>query len=347
MKQKVTRMLRDGGPSALKQKSLVALRLSLPAMMAQLTAIIMQYIDSAMVGALGAEASAAIGLVSPVIWLIDGLTFAAVYGFTVQIAHQIGAKHFNQSRSIFRLGAAADLIFSAGLMLIGLAISVKLPFWLGASGAVAPGASQYFIVYALFLPFIQLERLAGTALQASGNMKVPAIFEGSMCVLDVLFNALLIFPGGVRHIGALAFYLPGAGLGVLGAALGTAFSRVVIMGILLYYGGFKTESLRFKRGEQSFSKSEGLRRAGRIFWPACLERIFINGAMILTTWIIAPLGTIAIAANAFATTAESVCYMPGFGVASAASTLVGQRAPETKNLPDTLPGSPWPLARYS
>jgi Na+-driven multidrug efflux pump len=54
------------------------------------------------------------------------------------------------------------------------------------------------------------------------------------------------------------------------------------------------------------------------------EHVAVCGAMIASTKIIAPLGTISIAANSIAVTAESICYMPGYGIASAATTLVGQ-----------------------
>ena len=50
----------------------------------------------------------------------------------------------------------------------------------------------------------------------------------------------------------------------------------------------------------------------------------MNGAMVASTMILAPLGAAAIAANSFAVTAESLCYMPGYGVGSAATTLVGR-----------------------
>ena len=50
----------------------------------------------------------------------------------------------------------------------------------------------------------------------------------------------------------------------------------------------------------------------------------MNSAMVMATRIIAPLGATAIAANSFAVTAESFCYMPGYGIGSAATTLVGK-----------------------
>ena len=54
------------------------------------------------------------------------------------------------------------------------------------------------------------------------------------------------------------------------------------------------------------------------------HRHVICGAQIAVTMIVAPLGVFSIAANAFAVTAESLCYMPGYGIGDAATTLVGQ-----------------------
>ncbi|MDE6331617.1 MAG: MATE family efflux transporter, partial [Muribaculaceae bacterium] len=67
-----------------------------------------------------------------------------------------------------------------------------------------------------------------------------------------------------------------------------------------------------------------LTKALRIALPMTLEHAIFCGAQIMITIIVAPLGAVAIAANAFAVTAESLCYMPGFGIGDAATTLTGQ-----------------------
>ena len=69
---------------------------------------------------------------------------------------------------------------------------------------------------------------------------------------------------------------------------------------------------------------ETLKRAVTIGLPMGIEHVVMCGAQIMTTIIVAPLGTFAIAANSFAITAESLCYMPGYGIGDAATTLVGQ-----------------------
>lgn len=146
-----------------------------------------------------------------------------------------------------------------------------------------------------------------------------------MCILDVVFNFFLIFPSREWHVVSLSFTIPGAGLGVEGAALGTAAAEAVVAGILLWYLWTRSDELRLAREQGSFRPmTTTLKKALHIGLPMGIEHIVICGAQIMTTVIVAPLGVFAIAANSFAITAESLCYMPGYGIADAATTLVGQ-----------------------
>ena len=106
-------------------------RLSLPAILTQITTIAMQYIDSAMVGALGADASASIGLVTTTTWLLGGITSAVAAGFSVQAAHRLGAADERGARDVLRHGIIAALIISGLLCACGAAVSRSLPVWLG------------------------------------------------------------------------------------------------------------------------------------------------------------------------------------------------------------------------
>lgn len=157
-------------------------------------------------------------------------------------------------------------------------------------------------------------------------MKVPSLLNVGMCVLDIIFNWFLIFPTRSISIGDFDFMMPGAGLGVLGAALGTVMAEVIISIIMMWYMITRQRETRLKGNERgSFVPSKTvLRRAFKISVPMTLEHAIFCGAQIMITVIVAPLGVVAIAANAFAVTAESLCYMPGFGIGDAATTLVGQ-----------------------
>lgn len=318
-------LIRDGKPMTLGQQLRLTVQLSIPAVIAQLSSIIMQYIDAAMVGSLGAEASASIGLVSTTTWLFWGLCVAAATGFSVQVAHKIGAGDMQGARAVLRQSLIATLGFSLLLAMLGVAISDALPGWLGGDVSIRQNASLYFLIFSLFLPALQMNFLAGGMLRCSGNMHVPSMLGVTMCILDVVFNFFLIFPSREWSLASYSFTLPGAGLGVVGAALGTVAAETVVAGILLWYLCNRSDELKLGGERGGFQpKTKTLKRALRISLPMGLEHFVICGAQIMTTVIVAPLGVFAIAANSFAITAESLCYMPGYGIADAATTLVGQ-----------------------
>lgn len=282
-------------------------KLSLPAILTQITTIVMQYIDSAMVGALGANASAAIGLVASSTWLLGGVVSAISAGFSVQVAHHIGGRQEETARNVVRHGLISGMVLSGVLCLVSALISHALPVWLGGETAIQGDAAAYFLTFSLMLPFSQLNSLTSGFLQSSGDMVTPSILNSVMCVLDVIFNAIFI-----------PVY------GVLGAGIGTALACVVVSLIMLYRCCVSNPRLRLRQEESRHFQGEILRKAFRIGMPVAVQEIAMCGAMVVSTRIIAPLGSVAIAANSFAITAESLCYMPGYGVGSAAATVVGR-----------------------
>ena len=156
-------------------------------------------------------------------------------------------------------------------------------------------------------------------------MFTPSFMGVLMCVLDVVFNFFLIFPSREIELFGTSVFIPGAGLEVVGAALGTLAAELVTAVILFWYLWNRSPELK-QRGEggRFIPTLSTLKKAFKISFPMSLEHIVICGAQIMTTVIVAPLGVFAIAANSLAVIAESICYMPGYGIAEAATTLVGQ-----------------------
>lgn len=324
MKRDLLEELRAGAQLNTREQLKMTVQLSVPAILAQLSTVIMEYIDASMVGRLGAEASAAIGLVSSSTWLLGGLCSAAGVGFSVQVAHRIGANKLKEARNIVRQGLASVLLFSCLLLGIGAGISSFLPIWMGGGESIRADASRYFLIYCLGLWAVELRFTAGGMLQASGNMRVPGILNIISCILNVVFNSLLIFPAREAEIFGNRILLPGAGLGVAGAALGTALSEVVCAGMLLYFLLIRSSMLRIRKGEKTIFHKEDLITAAKISIPVGAESVAMGSAYVMGTRIVSPLGNISLAANSFAVTAEGLCYMPGYGIAAAATTLVGQ-----------------------
>lgn len=141
-------------------------------------------------------------------------------------------------------------------------------------------------------------------------MRIPSILSVLMCILDVVFNYICIF---VFH------------LGVVGAALGTALSFIIIGVWMMWFSVFRSSELSLNQepGVWRF-QWEYIRNAIKIGSPMAAQNMLMSGAQIVSTMIVAPLGVMSIAANSFAVTAESLCYMPGYGIGEAATTLVGQ-----------------------
>ena len=318
-------LIRSGQNMTLRQQVTLTLLLCGPAILAQLASILLQFIDASMVGSLGAGPSASIGLVSTTTWILGGFCMAASQGFSVQVAHLIGSNDFENARKVMRQGLTSVIIFSLFIALIGLSIAGPLPRWLGGEEQIRSDASGYFLIYSSFIPMMQLSFFGGSMLQCSGNMKVPSMLNILMCVMDVVFNFLLIFPTREISLFGTVMTVPGAGMGVRGAALGTGLAEAVTACLMLYYLLVRSKELGISKERGSFRPTSScLKNAFGITGPMWVQNVIMRGAHIASTVIVAPLGAISIAANSFAITAESFCYMPGYGMADAATTLVGQ-----------------------
>ena len=302
--------IREGRELTQSEKFRLIVSLSIPSILAQLSATVMFFIDAAMVGHLGAKASAAIGIVETTGWLLGGLASAANMGFSVQVAHAIGANDFKRARQVLRQSLVCGIIWALSITTIAISISSPLPYWLGGSAEIAHDATLYFAIFSAFGIFFQMEGLAGSMLKCSGNMKIPSALNILMCLMDVVFNYIFIYI---------------LEMGVAGAAIGTGLAMVITALLMLYFLLYRSDILKLKGRPGSFRpKSDVVSNAFRIGGPMGLQHILMGSAQVVSTVIVAPLGTVAIAAHSLAITVESLCYMPGFGIAEAATTLVGQ-----------------------
>lgn len=314
--------IREGRTMTRSEKLRLIVSLSVPSILAQISATVMFFIDYAMVGHLGEKATASVGLVESTTWLMGGLASAVNLGFSVQVAHFIGAKDFENAQRVLRQSLVCCLLWSILLSTICIAVAWPLPFWLGGTADIAHDASLYFLIIGLAGIFFQMTGLASSMLKCSGNMKIPSALNIMMCMLDVVFNYIFIYQ---------------LDMGVKGAAMGTTMAELITAVMMLYFLLWRSDMLalfrRYEgtgvRGNEDSSASfrptfDVVKTAFKIGAPMGLQHLLMGSAQIVSTIIVAPLGTIAIAANSMAITVESLCYMPGFGIAEAATTLVGQ-----------------------
>jgi len=300
----------------------VILSLAWPTIVEQIFQTIVMYIDSAMVGRIGAHASAAIGVCNTATWLTSSLCFAAGVGFLAVISRDIGANDFEHAKKTSAQALISSLLLGAVISTLAVLASRYLPEWMGAEASLHHDASVYFAIVsgALLLrcPLI----VFGSVLRAAGDMRSPMIVNAATNIINIIANFFLIYETRVITIAGTSFPVWGAGLGVAGAAWGTALSYIIgfFMMLIVVY----RSPLVSPKGYSMLPDKDILQRVIRIATPNALQRTVVCLGHIVFTAQVTGLGTIPLAAHSIAITAEEAFYMPGSGFQAAATTLSGQ-----------------------
>ncbi len=299
--------------------------LSWPAIMEQILSTMVSYVDAAMVGALGMTASAAVSVNAAPIWLIGGILAGVGTGYAVQVSHAVGAGEDARARAVIRQGVLAAIFCGLASFAVYRAIAWHLPMWLGAEGPVLTEARGYLRLYVYALLFEGARTIFSGILRCMGNTRTPLILNSAANLLNVIFNFFFIYETRAVSLLGLHMTIPGAGMGVAGAALGTvlawAFAGVTTAWTALHQG----ERYAIRPGE-SFRPDRGIiAQAVRLGVPSAAERAMVNIGQVAMTGVVASIDAgVALAANNIATTAEGLCYLPAYGIASAATAMVGQ-----------------------
>lgn len=306
------------------QRIRLAVILSIPAIIENLLITLMSIVDTAMVSALGAAATTAVALVSSPIWVINAIAMAINAGCSVLVAHYVGAKNMVGARQ----GARETFVLGLGFGIIAFAVmwflAPFIPVWMGGAPDVCIESTIYLRTVALGYPLYYMGIILGGAIRGYGNTSTPMKITAAANSLNIIGNFLLIYQTRDIVLFGNTMHVWGAGLGVKGAAIATAFSSAVSGAAALIY-------LVFSKGEFRISFSESFRLVKRdmrevvyVGLPTAIERVTINLGQVVFIRIVASLGTVMLAAHHIAVNAESICYQPGYGMQSAGTTLAGQ-----------------------
>ena len=318
--EQLSARMRQGETIPLRDTAGVVLMLSIPSILEQIVVTAMEYIDAAMVGHIGAEATAAIGIVSSSTWLLHGILVGLYNAFSIQIAQYLGADRQQDARGVLRQAMLFNLAAGLAAAAFGIGISGHLPGWLGADVSLQANASAYFAIWSAALPFTMAMGMYTSMLRASGDALTPGLISVLVCVLDVVFNFFLI--NSTRTLWGITVW--GAGLGVPGAALGTALATVVGGLLALCILLFREGPLCIRKPGSWKITRACIRNLGKVGVPLAAERAALSSAQVLQVRIVSQLGTVAIAANSLGVSAEGLCYMAGYGIQGAAIALIGQ-----------------------
>lgn len=302
------------------------LLLAWPVFVEQIFSTLVSFADTAMVGSLGATATASISISNSPIFLLNGIIMALGVGITALVARASGAGDYALVKKLMRHAIMVILYVGLPIAILVASLSRMIPLWMGAGEDILDMATQYNLIVSFGRFFNLAAMVLNSAFRGYGDTKTPMKLNLTMNIVNVIGNYLLIYPTRTVSVLGLSFTMPGAGWGVNGAAVATAIG-MALAGFMAFRVAFSQknpyridfESKKDLRPDKGLSK-----QIFRISFPAMLERICMSSSGIFVTSSIATLGTVSIAANSLSLSAESLSYMPAFAFQTAITTLVGQ-----------------------
>ena len=291
--------------------------LAWPTMLEELMQTAVQYIDTAMVGAIGTQATAAVGATSTVSWLIGSTISAVGVGFLAYVSRACGAGDTKRAGKAASQAVLAVLFCGILFTALTLGISGRVPVWMQVDPAIQELSSRYFFI--LYTPMLARTAITifGTLLRSAGDTKTPMRVGILVNCVNVVLNFLLIYP--TREVWGMTVY--GAGMGVIGAAVASAVSFVV-GGVCITVALWRHPMVS-PRGQSLKPDWEVLKPCLKVALPNALQRFGTSLGYVAFAAMINSVGEIATAAHTIANTVESAFYIPGYGMQTAAATLAG------------------------
>ncbi|MDD6036093.1 MAG: MATE family efflux transporter [Lachnospiraceae bacterium] len=299
----------------------IILALAWPTMLEQLMQTAVQYIDTAMVGSLGTQATAAVGATTTVNWLVGSTISAVGVGFLSFIARALGAEDKAAAKRASSQAVLAVFVVGIFVTLVTVGLSGKIPVWMQVDEGIRELAGDYFLI--LYLPMLPrtASTIFSTVLRAAGDTKSPMKIGVAVNLINVILNFLMIYPTRQLRLFSYEFVMWGADMGVLGAAFASAIAFTV-GGILITFVLFR-HPLVSPKGQSLRPDMRIIKPCLRVAMPNMLQRFGTSLGYVVFASMINALGEVSTAAHTIANTVESAFYIPGYGMQTAAATLAG------------------------
>jgi putative MATE family efflux protein len=318
----VVEVIDEPGVFASENSAAVVWKLAWPAVALNSLQVINQLLDRGFIGHLEAASLTAHGGSINVMFLMFSLAVAVATGATALVSRAFGAGDPAEYRLASRQSIRVA-IFCGFLM-----CAITALFSQAAAKVILPNTDHdsinlmhhFLLVYATSLPPIYVIQTLAGALRGIGDTKSPMYISGIQILIHMTLNCLLVFP--TRHV-ALGFTMPGAGLGLMGAATSLSISSwVSAIAYLCFVGRTPIGSLwGFHLPQWNW-----VVRILRIALPAAMMATLRVLSLTVFTIILAMTkdGSTAIGAMSTGFAIESVMFMPSFVISVAAGALVGQ-----------------------
>lgn len=287
------------------------LDLAIPATIENVLQTLVGFIDTLMISRLGLVAVTAVGISNNIFSVYLAVIIALGVAASSLIARTLGAGKIGQARKT----ALQATVLAVGIGLIFGLVTVlfndEILSLMRAEPEVIRQALPYFNLVGGATVLISVLSVLGSILRATGDTKTPMYVNTAVNLLNIVLDYILIFGMG-----------PIPALGILGTAIGTVAARLI--GSILMFRKVQQSAAAFRFGE-FFEKSsrEDLKGLIELSIPAVLERLVMRLGQVVYFGLIVAIGVKTYAAHIIAGNIESFTYMPGMGLAAAASILVG------------------------
>lgn len=299
----------------------VIVSLAWPTVLEQFMQTAVQYIDTAMVGSLGKQATAAVGSTGTVSWLVGSTVSAIAVGFLAYISQAMGAGENDDAKKAS--GQAVMAVIATGLLFTALTMSLSgiIPVWMQVDVNIREMASRYFMILYSPMLFRTASIIFGTVLRSVGDTKSPMIAGIFVNIINIVLNFFLIYPTRAASLFGWEFTVFGAGWGIYGAAAASAVAYTV-GGIIITVTLWRHKTISPK-GQKLRPDISILKPCLKVAIPNMFQRFATSLGYVAFASMINSLGETATAAHTIANTVESAFYIPGFGMQTAAATLSG------------------------
>ena len=304
-----------------RQTLSVIFALAWPTMLEELMQTAVQYIDTGMVGTLGTQATAAVGATGTVSWLVGSTVSAVGVGFLAYISQAVGAGELDRAKRAAAQSCMAVLVLGLVLTAVTTALSEQIVSWMQVDPKIRDAAAMYFRILYIPMLFRTASILFATVLRAVGDTQAPMRVGLKVNLINILLNFLLIYPSRTLSLFGRSLPLWGAGWGINGAAAASAIAYT--------YGGIAMtvrlwgHSDISPRGQRFAPDPQVLVPCFRVAFPNMLQRFGTSLGYVAFASMINALGDVSAAAHTIANTVESLFYIPGWGMQTAAATLAG------------------------
>jgi len=270
-------------------------------------------IDIMMVGSLGASAIAAVGITNQPKFILLAIIFSLNVGVTAIVARRRGEKDREGANRCLRQALVICLMMSAILSVIGFTYARPLLLFAGAQADVINYAVTYFRIIAIGNFFTSVSLTINAAQRGSGNTKISMRTNIVANIVNLTFNFLLIN----GHFGFPK-------LGVAGAAIATLLGNIVAFLMSLRSITKADGFLHIKFKSDWKLDKETVKSIMSISSSSFVEQICMRVGFLVTTMLVASLGTIAFATHQICMNIVNLSFTFGDGLGIGASALVGQ-----------------------